>query len=336
MVKRSGRPHLALPEGGEAALRTLALYQPQRAAGRLLAASLRASARIGLHGVLARAADLPGGAPEPLEPPVPDIVPDSCGIMLGSPEHSIRRAIASYQTAQGWEVAKIAIGSEGAKMLAREAATLVEFSAISSSVPPCLGIHHGNDITLLRMRSIDGRPLAVGTSHQALALLDDWVSNYSPRPARDFSEWNDIARALDHLPETAAIFDRLSETHLTPVLRHGDFARWNLLAQPDGRLIALDWEWGGSDGMPGLDLVHYFLQDARLVRRLAPAAAIAGTLSELQHSAPADYLRRTGWLDHSLMPVIACLAWKQGAGHQENDEVLNTALEMARTVLPDR
>ena len=117
---------------------------------------------------------------------------------------------------------------------------------------------------------------------------------------------------------------------LKPVICHGDFARWNLLQQAAGELIVLDWEWGHQLGMPGIDLVHYFLQDARLVRRLTDRAAIAATLRDLNRPACRSYLDETGWNGDSLLAIIACLAYKQGAGHQQNGEVLRAAVASAR------
>lgn len=326
VVWRNGHPHLALPTGSEAARQTLALYQPQRPAGKLFACALRTMARAGFHSLLAQRVELPTSTAEPTEPHLPAITPGSCGIMLGSPEHRIRRAIASYRTETGWEVAKVAIDPEGAEMLAREAATLAEFSTLTSAAPGCLGLHRGCDITILRMPRINGTPVAAGTFREALALLEEWISDLPPRPAPEFPEWNAIAKALDCRPGGPAILERLARMRLTPTLRHGDFARWNLLAQPDGRLIALDWEWGGNGGMPGLDLAHYFLQDARLVRRLAPADAIAATLADLRHPEAVAYLAKTGWDGDPILPVIASLAYKLGAEQQENADMLTAVL----------
>lgn len=247
--------------------------------------------------------------------------------MLGSPEHRIQRAIASYRTETGWEVAKVAIGSEGGEMLAREAATLKEFSTLTSAAPACLGLHRGSGITILRMPRIGGTPIAAGTFQQAVALLDDWISDLPARPAASFPEWEAIVKALDGLPHSSGTLERLGKLNLAPVLRHGDFARWNLLVQPDGRLIALDWEWGGNHGMPGLDLVHYFLQDHRLVRRLAPRAAINATLVDLRSREAAAYLAKTGWTGDPILSIMASLAYKQGAEQQENTDMLTAVMK---------
>jgi aminoglycoside phosphotransferase (APT) family kinase protein len=118
----------------------------------------------------------------------------------------------------------------------------------------------------------------------------------------------------------------LENLQLQPVIRHGDFARWNLLRQNDNSLIALDWEWGHPTGMPGLDLVHYFLQDARLVARMEPSEAIRLVCSLLELPLSCNHLDKTGWPRKAMLPIIASLAWKQGAGHQENAEMLEAAV----------
>ena len=38
------------------------------------------------------------------------------------------------------------------------------------------------------------------------------------------------------------------------------------------------------------------------------------------------YLDTTGWSGDPLLPIIASLAYKQGAGHQENAEMMQAAV----------
>lgn len=325
LVRKQGRVLLALPTDRPAAMRTLELYQPQRMAAKSFVRVLKATIRFGCHRlILSRLTTTLG--PDPLDTPFPTIVPGSLGIMLGSPEHKIRRAITSFRNGDQWEVAKVFFGEAGAQALRREAETLEELSAITSAAPSCLGLHHGDDLTILRMPRVTGTPLEKGNSQTALGLLNGWVSSEANRHPESFPEWNAIHKAFVGLPNGRSILDRLAQRSLTPVLRHGDFARWNLLTQPDGTLIALDWEWGGIAGMPGLDLVHFFLQDARLVDRLEPAVAIQKTMTQLTVPACQEYLIRTGWSSDPLLPIIASLAYKQGAGHQENGVIIDAAV----------
>ena len=246
--------------------------------------------------------------------------------MLGSPEHRVRRAIASYRHAGAWEVAKISFGAAGAGVLGREARVLEELQALAAGVPRLLGLHHGGDATLLRMPYLTGKPIAPGEFAEALGLLGRWNTNRPLAPITGFPEWTAIGAALSVDEVGRGTLERLAGEMLRPVICHGDFARWNLLRQGDGKLLVLDWEWGHTAGLPGVDLVHYFLQDARLVRRLNPAAAIEATLRDLTRPACMAYLAGTGWSAEPLLAIIASLAYKQGAGHQDNRDVLAAAL----------
>jgi thiamine kinase-like enzyme len=65
------------------------------------------------------------------------------------------------------------------------------------------------------------------------------------------------------------------------VVRHGDFAPWNLLGGSDGKLRAIDWEYGSPKGFPYLDLAHYILQVAALIYRWSPSKALHYTIHYL-------------------------------------------------------
>lgn len=324
-LRRGGRLLLALPKTGEAAARALRLYQPQRRLARWMVAVLHGLARASLQGCLLPKLHL-AGEPVTLDPPLPGIEPGTCGVLLGSPEHRVRRAIASFRNAGQWEVAKISFGKDGARVLEREAQVLKELQPLTKGVPRLLGLHRAADVTVLRMPYLTGTPVSPGESAGALRLLHHWITDGVPQPATAFPEWGAIESALSGDEAGTRVLGKISQLQLKPVICHGDFARWNLLQQADGELIVLDWEWGHAPGMPGIDLIHYFLQDARLVRRLTATAAIASTLRDLNQPACRGYLNETGWTGDLLLAIIACLAYKQGAGHQENGEVLRAAV----------
>jgi hypothetical protein len=324
-LRRGGRWLVALPREREAFSRTLALYQPQRLAARMMVRAVDLLFRAGCQRAALARVDLKPVAQE-LSPPLTGIEPGSCGILLGSPEHRVPRAIASYRNAGRWEVAKIAFGTEGASNLEQEARTLDELSSRVKGVPDLLGMHRGGDATVLRMPYLTGESIPTGDSHAALDLLQSWITETAAMPISHFPEWPGIEAALVGNDAGKMVLEKLSRHMLVPVISHGDFARWNLRRQADGSLVALDWEWGHANGMPGIDLVHYLLQDARLVRKKPPTEAIGETIDALRQPASEEYLKRTGWNEDPLLPVIACLAWKQGARHQDNAEILNVIL----------
>lgn len=333
LLNRNGRLLLGLPPDRTAAERALMLYQPQRRAARGMVAGLRWLIRFGLLSHALQSIRI-GGKPEVVSPALNGIEASTCGVMLGSVEHKIRRAIASYRKDGEWEVAKIAFGDAGASLLEQEARALEELGADIAGIPRLLGLHRGQDVTVLRMPYLTGQPVNPGDSNDALDLLDSWISNQPVKPITDFAEWPAMESALAGTELGSGVLERLAKESLKPVICHGDFARWNLLRRKNGSLVVLDWEWGHKDGLPGIDLVHYFLQDARLVKRLSSGNAIKATLAALDSVACRNYLQKTGWSCDPCLPILACLAYKQGAGHQDNREVLSAAVESASKARP--
>ncbi len=328
-LRRGGRWLVALPREPEAFSRALALYQPQRMAARFLVRTVSLLSRSGFRNAALARVDL-----HPVEremiPPLAGVESGTCGVLLGSPEHRIPRAIVSYRMAGKWEVAKVAFGPDGAGNLEQEARALGELAPLADGVPQLLGLHRRGDATVLRMPYLTGNPIRPGDSTAAIKLLQGWKSDKRALPISHFPEWPAIQSALAHGNDAEKALEKLSGQTLVPVICHGDFARWNLRGQAEGTPVALDWEWGHADGMPGLDLVHFFLQDARLVRRRPSSQAIAETIDSLEHPSSRQYLAGTGWQADPILPIIASLAWKQGAGHQDNGNILETSVACLR------
>jgi thiamine kinase-like enzyme len=53
-------------------------------------------------------------------------------------------------------------------------------------------------------------------------------------------------------------------------LRHGDLTGGHVLLDTDGTVRLVDWEYGAIEGFPWVDLAHFVLQAAALVRRTSP------------------------------------------------------------------
>jgi thymidylate kinase len=327
-LRRGGRLLVALPANRAAALRTLRLYQPQRWKARAAATLTRWIVAGGIHRMILPKLRHAGGKIV-LDPPFQGCLPGTAGVMLGSPEHQVKRAILCYRIPSGYEAAKIAYGEAGRAVIEGEAAALASLPAGLAGVPRFLGVHHGRNFSILRMPYIEGVPLLDRDLNAALTLLHAWIPDAPFMPVSRFPEWPAILAALNNLCDGQSAIDKLAGLQLKPTVRHGDFARWNLLRTGEGPLMALDWEWAHPAGMPGLDLVHYILQEARLVERLAPADAIRKTIAVLDQPCCTQYLELTGWSSGHLLPVIASLAFKQGAGHQDNSESLTVAVGMS-------
>lgn len=324
LMRRNGRAFIVLPARASAAIHALWLYQPQRIKARLAVSAMQFLVLSGLYRMV-----LPafrgGGGKVALDPEYSGCRPGTVGVMLGSPEHRVRRAILSYETESGYEVAKLAFGAEGKEVIEGEASALRGLAAGMPGVPRLLGVHQGPGYALLRMPYEKGTPFSPRRVPEAVRLLESWLSDSNPVSVDSFPEWNQIAIALGKSGNSRLVRD-LSGQKLVPALRHGDFARWNLRRTGDGSVVVLDWEWGHAAGMPGLDLAHFFLQDGRLVRKRSPKCAVAEACRMMRLEICQRYLGRAGWRGDPLLPLVASLAWKQAAGHQDNEEVLAAAL----------
>jgi hypothetical protein len=325
LLRKNGRILLGLPRDRDAALRTLRLYQPQRPMARAMAALVKQGLMFGLSRFILPKLSLEA-VPTILEPPFPEVAKGTCGILLGSPEHRVRRAIASYKTDLEWEVAKVAFGPDGWNVIQSEANTLLELPQNTAGAPKVLALHRGKDISIMRMPLIDGSMLRKGESNKAIAILDSWISKQAPIPIEKFSEWPLIVAAVKDHSKAGEVINHLRQKQLKLTVRHGDFARWNLLQTKDGSIMVLDWEWSTPCGMPGIDLVHLFAQDARLVDRLSANAIVQSTIHALEAQDCQAYLKKTGWGRDIKSAMVASIAFTVGTKQQANEEVLLSLL----------
>jgi len=329
VMGRNGRAFMALPADRKGAFHALKLYQPQRPKAVLAAAAIRVLAVWGLHRLFFPKIQHHGDLAA-LDPPMSACLPGTAGVLLGSPEHPIRRAILSYETKDGWEVAKVAFGIAGKRVIETEAAALAAMPELTRGIPRVLGIHHGEEFSILRLPNVHGETLTPRQGMRGMELLEAWISDRSTRAACEFPEWEAIQTALETSDAGKRALDRIAPRQLRPVIRHGDFARWNLLQRKDGTLIAIDWEWGHPAGMPGIDLVHVFAQDARLVFHLAPEAVVRAVEVELESPRCRQYLETCGWGEAARDAILASIAFTVGTQQQENERVLEAALGIGR------
>ena len=91
--------------------------------------------------------------------------------------------------------------------------------------------------------------------------------------------------------EVAMHLDVLSKRSWPLVVQHGDLAPWNMLRLRDGRLVAIDWEYGRVDGLPGLDLAQFVLQVAMLIERSAPASGLLRAAALLERDRSLELTR---------------------------------------------
>jgi hypothetical protein len=178
-------------------------------------------------------------------------------------------------------VVKITRSSVHAARLRNEEATLADIGTLpiaAGRVPHTwfAGTHGGRAIvgeSLLR-----GVPFTRRATYEAddplLADALGWLTDLAAATARPVPA-ADVAATLGRLlgryervyepaaDERAVLhaqIDRLAAVHdpIPLVRQHGDPGIWNLLADPDGRTVFLDWEASEVNGLPLWDSLHLF------------------------------------------------------------------------------
>ena len=83
----------------------------------------------------------------------------------------------------------------------------------------------------------------------------------------------------------------LTKQNWSVVIFHGDFVPWNLFETKNGKIVAIDWEYGDCEGFPYIDKIYYALQVDALIRQLTPQEAFLHAqkgIMDFDHSIPAD------------------------------------------------
>ena len=325
LVKKSGRVLLALPHEKEAALVALRLYQPQRVVAKVFVWFVAFAFQLGLQRFFLRRVSVAATSLEKGEE-MPKIDQGTAGVLIGNPDHLIRRAIISFRGKNGFEVAKVAFGKEGVDLIDGEAGKIISLPKNLSGIPTVLGIHHRDDVGVMRMPHFRGQFLDARDEEAYITLLTGWLLAESSCVLGDFPEWETIERVLSTRSNGMAVLEGLKCLRLRPAVRHGDFAPWNLIRDERGEILALDWEWGEPRGVPGFDLIHYLTQDLRLVQRLNPSEVVAGVEEALEKDLFSQYLKQTGWDGAHRKLFIAAMAFSMGSGMAGLEEILESLL----------
>ncbi len=325
LVKKGGRVLLALPGEKEAALIALRLYQPQRTVAKVFVRAISFAVHLGLHKSFLKrmwVGEETSGEGEGM----PAVVAETAGVLIGNPDHLVRRAIVSFRTGNGFEVAKVAFGEKGVNLIEREATTIKSLPENVRGIPRLLGTHHTGEIGVMRMPYLKGRFLSADDAESYVTLLTDWLRDEPSCLLEDFPEWEGIERTLSGRSDGGEILECLKGLKLTPGIRHGDFAPWNLIRDENDEILALDWEWGVPRGVPGFDLIHYLTQELRLVQRLTPSAIVEAVEFTLSKEPFSTYLRRAGWGDSHRELFIAALAFSLGSNLKGSEAILEDLL----------
>ena len=178
-------------------------------------------------------------------------------------------------------VVKVTRSTEHASRLENEHAALVRLESLPAAAgrvprPWFAGRHAGR--FLLGESLLDGVPFeSRATWRQDCSHLDDaleWLTAYGAATRREVRA-EAVAEALLTLVDRYAAIYRSSDEEIGTLRRtferlgglgpslpvvnqHGDPGIWNLLVDPAGRTMFLDWEAAETDGLPLWDLLYLF------------------------------------------------------------------------------
>jgi hypothetical protein len=316
VLRKQGRPFLALPPRGRAAVAALSLYPAQtgraRAAKTLWRWLLRAGAGVGTQSVsltISRAdpfaeflASLTGAG----RSGVPGLA-----ILAGNPGSPGWRFVVLVLDAYQRPVAVAKAGlSEPARALVRREQSFLEAVAGKPGVPRLRGAFQSPRLEALALDYVAGdspRPRHEGALP---ALLWPWVDARRTVTLSETPEWGRLAAsAAGSSAFWPALAGRLRARVLHPAIGHGDLAPWNIKISPQGRWTALDWERGQETGIAGWDWFHYVIQRAILVEH-RPVRGLVQRVNELLDSQPFHrYAAHTGIAGFERELVLAYLLY---------------------------
>ncbi len=343
VVRKRGRPLLALPADKAAATAALDLYPAQtaraRAARAMLRLLLKAGAPVLRHKVsfsvapqeefakfLATQAGIPPG-----EVPL-------FAVLAGNPAAKGQRFMVLLFNPDKKPVAVVKTGlSEEARALVQYEATFLEAAGgRAPGIPKLRGSFENSRLDSLALDFAAGhspRPAQVNTLPGLLASWVDFTRSVRLPETRHWLRLEQSASANAVFP---ALKERLHRVVIKPVIHHGDFAPWNIKVSADGNWTVLDWERGELTGIPGWDWFHYLVQNQILVHRRSTGRVLAQVQSLLGSENFKQYARLAGISRREPELLLAYLLYiveviKPSEGMAENRALLQA---LAREVLP--
>ncbi len=316
VLRKQGRPFLALPPRGRAAVAALSLYPAQtgraRAAKTLLGWLLRAGAGVGTEKVLLTI---------PRADPFLEFLCSLTGagrsgvpglaVLAGNPGSPGRRVVVLVLDAHERPVAVAKAGlSEPAKALVRKERSFLEAVAGKPGVPKLRGTFQSSRLEALALDYIAGDSPRPRQDGALPALLWPWVDAKRTVTLSETPQWRRLEAAVAGSGGLwPARAERLRARALHPALGHGDLAPWNIKVSPQGRWTALDWERGEETGIAGWDWFHYVIQRAILVEHRS-VDGLVERVKELLNSAPFQrYAAHTGIAGFEGELALACLLY---------------------------
>ncbi|WP_426573892.1 phosphotransferase [Aquihabitans sp. McL0605] len=279
---------------------------------------------------------------------------------LVTPRYAASRAVIGVATARAGDrlarVAKVARNRADDGLLANEADLLDRFTATvgpDAAVP----LHHHLTATGGRMVLVEdaapGEPLdrrAVRHDRDGALLAGiAWMGKVpvssptevrydgraaaliaAPLQAIGAAAWQDPAERDELVERATEALQPLADATLPAPFEHGDFSHPNLFRQPDGTLIAIDWELAQPAGLPLHDLVFYVGYLAESVERpRTPARLVEAHRQALgpggwARTAVDHHLAALG-IDGNLLPQLVLSCWTRRLATLPPERVLGSS-----------
>lgn len=194
------------------------------------------------------------------------------GLIVGTPGPYQKVTIAVSTRNGPLAFAKIAYAALARGRIQREAALL---SGLPEGLAPSVlwyGSYRETSQALV-LSPARGRHWRWGLSR--FGALAGYHSRLMTGDSIGLEDCSEFSTAVTQLGEQAeALFDPLRSRKWPMVIRHGDFAPWNIIVDQTGNVRAIDWEYGHDGGFPYVDLAHFILQFELLIAKARPSRSL--------------------------------------------------------------
>lgn len=279
LMRRRGEPLLLIPAESSLVRESLSLYPAQTWRARL--AQKLAGVAIWLH--------LPGLTEQfslPIDPEATlvrfaansgDPETPHFALLFGNPHAAGRRFIMLVFDRSGrpTKVIKIGMGAAAMELIRREADFLATITGKLTGIPKLLGTFQTTNTSAVAFGFVEGVTPSAADRGSAAKLLGAWLARARTVTINELPAWQRLRQGAGAEALFQEVAGALLEAPLHPAILHGDFAPWNIRANPRTReWTVLDWERGEAAGPPAWDLFHFVIQPMLLVAKL-PADQLA-------------------------------------------------------------
>jgi hypothetical protein len=197
---------------------------------------------------------------------IPELANSASVVLIGKP--SVTRKLTVFLANELGEVAAVAklpLEPGAIESIRNEEQALRKLSGIVPGIPAVLRPSFPPGVCVTSW--VEGKYVGRRLTNEHLTLLFRF-----PRTGRAISIEHALGALKESLkPEDRAIADQIPAARswrgeLPSVWEHGDFTPWNLKRRADGVLIPLDWEYSSPEGLPLLDLFHFYYRQEYLFR----------------------------------------------------------------------